>query len=1357
MRQKGLSPFLVGILIGLAAVGATLAVVGIVKATEQGKTPPAAKPTITPTITLAPTKTPAKTPTVSPTPQKTPQKTPTPTQTPTPTPIPDEESACQTVDGANGITGLKAVEGVLFNWDFESIQYDTCEITGKNSFFCDPVQFSLSLAYRLERIKGFAESGERDKALALTEFNSLLIADNYSEDFKKDFAHYYSSRFYETPAWFAPWKQYFEDSKRLRFSPANLKPNGSGVFRVKLKLEFDKNKFEFFSSGKPAAKITVEFSKKGDFEGKKSIFHDIPFNGMVGTTRVDEDGNIERKDYGIGFKENSPVLLLQQGSQLVTSKTKSIVKEFEVILQENFNETNQFGGTIAFIDEKKGLIVFTPQNAKTVVAAVEPKNRNAYLFYWIFENNKSIGQGKKSMAWWSLVDSKKAPENIQLSQFSKPVQDLNRQLADSCKNAKAQGGTSFGFHITSIPEGKKALLKSHYFTPAKSNVFLENACPETATLFTENSQTSTSQLQLSLSDTNNSIKQFHEIIALTIKREICVINKEGQAYFQWNAETLSEQENRALKLFRIEEAKPCKESDSGNNPEQGGKTETKSENKTDNCFFGIWLKEHYCEGAKIGDKIYNCNNYCKEKYGGKAAGSCQNNAQNIGYCLCTNIPAPENQEKEAFLVSDKDWRAVLSFVPVAIRTGSDGKTSMKPLLVFHEEASGFDADSIIYFLQQYKPKKLTIIGSTPSELDRILFADSQNMVPGKSFGAGLKTEQVSRTNPKDYKKYFSSTESAVLVEDNYELALLASAYASLIGAPLLIEGFNSEQAPEGAKIICIGNPNANCSEKYSLSELQKKYLTATKTDKIILVNPQDLELHFSEKFKELKPEKSKNPVKELYGKTSLAAPILASAKQELILSVNSTDYLAIDRFIEGKIASLNPTAKYLTIIASPPAIPMGKKPNNYLSAGAMDDWFEELDRHVYADLDGDYLSDLVVGRIMGLTVSDASAYTARVLFYNEILNSKNFTNIWYPDFPFRLGTAAKMDRLLSMAGYQKQSVQVLNAGGPKKIQKEHLTNKLWIGYLDHGWFNGGHDTFTTYGLREASVWFEPAVLFVDACSTCAFEKSESSYGLFCAHAIRRGAIAYYGAVEDTCLPWDLQLMVLSEILNGKDVGSALRDSGSKGAVYPVLRYDPFFVLIGDPTLKPVFAGKSQEMYSGSSVNVQINQAKKEIEITIPPQKLDITVDFKAETALKNYFIEYKGYVGETPLGDMTSHCAGYIKSSSRASEEELSENSFEFVLEKPKDLVQFKNVELWEGSTKLPITVTASKRSAFEDEELTINNQSSEKFQINLSVPKGNNKYFYFKISRYAHSSISQEEIIKSKNLEGLKAVIQYE
>lgn len=60
--------------------------------------------------------------------------------------------------------------------------------------------------------------------------------------------------------------------------------------------------------------------------------------------------------------------------------------------------------------------------------------------------------------------------------------------------------------------------------------------------------------------------------------------------------------------------------------------------------------------------------------------------------------------KQAFVVSDKDWHNVLSLVPVSLWY-EGGELKKYPVLIYHEEDNGFDADSVVTFLKQYGSKK----------------------------------------------------------------------------------------------------------------------------------------------------------------------------------------------------------------------------------------------------------------------------------------------------------------------------------------------------------------------------------------------------------------------------------------------------------------------------------------------------------------------------------------------------------------------------------------------------------------------------------------------------------------------------
>jgi len=249
------------------------------------------------------------------------------------------------------------------------------------------------------------------------------------------------------------------------------------------------------------------------------------------------------------------------------------------------------------------------------------------------------------------------------------------------------------------------------------------------------------------------------------------------------------------------------------------------------------------------------------------------------------------------------------------------------ICIYNEEGAtihheSFDADSIIYFMQQYAPDNVILIREPPQELKNLLTRPVEDEVSG----AGLREEQIHTRGVSDYLSYWdqSKLESIVYVEDNYELVLLASSYASLINTPLIVEGSSLDDLQDGyigdpcvfdnKEIILVGSqewlnsftcpPKAkSCTDTLTMNELQERYISLTNTDKIVLTNPDDLSIDIQQY---IKPKKSMEKNIVLYSKTSLVAPILASAKHELIIPIKSTDYEEIDSELESKMDEFFP-------------------------------------------------------------------------------------------------------------------------------------------------------------------------------------------------------------------------------------------------------------------------------------------------------------------------------------------------------------------------------------------------------------------------------------------------------------------
>lgn len=538
-------------------------------------------------------------------------------------------------------------------------------------------------------------------------------------------------------------------------------------------------------------------------------------------------------------------------------------------------------------------------------------------------------------------------------------------------------------------------------------------------------------------------------------------------------------------------------------------------------------------------------------YGENCLGNNETNQTEINN---TKIPTKNEKdsekyfEKEVFLISDENWKHVLPFVPVTTWTGEENwckqvygtaeNVCTYPTLIYHKENSGFDADSIVYFMQQYAPEKVTIIGNTPQELDNLLIAKPE-------LGAGLNKNNVQRISTESYLNYWEEYKDVVYVEDNYELGLLASTYASLINAPLIIENSELDKGDffENRNVICVGNVDRDCEEEYDLEELQEKYIDKTNTDKIILVNPDDLNIKVTENFQ---PSKSSAKIKEIYSKASLISPILASAKHEIMLSITSNDYREIDKFIEDKINDLNIDAEYLTIVSNPNVIPYREGRGRL--AGSFTINYRALDPTEYADFDGDLLPDIAVGRIQGITNSDVSSYVARVLFYHDFDKNNNI-KIMASSFPYMIYQAKRWANEFTKIGYH--AVSSTSNSTFFDFNSSEWKNQGYISYHDHGYSIWA-------GIKSSSIpLLENSLVIADACSTCSTYNGSS----FCNRAMRQGAIAYVGAVGTS---WTLNHIFVNTInnlyLRDQDVGKSFSNAYiNRSQTYMT-------TLIGDPTL-----------------------------------------------------------------------------------------------------------------------------------------------------------------------------------------------
>jgi len=509
--------------------------------------------------------------------------------------------------------------------------------------------------------------------------------------------------------------------------------------------------------------------------------------------------------------------------------------------------------------------------------------------------------------------------------------------------------------------------------------------------------------------------------------------------------------------------------------------------------------------------------------------------------------------------------------------------------------SGFDADSTIHFLREFRPDRLTIVGEIPSwlrvRLEEVLSGTPIEEITAENYSGFWNWDNVAR---------------AVYSEDDYSAALVASVYASLIDAPYIIGDHYGKELLKGKDVTCIGNVTTiECNETYSINQLRRIYAKLTKTEKIILTNPGDIEMGISEEFITGNSGNiitgNSGRIFSLYSGTSLSAPFLAAGKHELILETYSDSIEETDKFIEDEIKGLDIKAEYLTIMASPLAIPMV---NLYEGRYAVDQW-------EYSNIDTDPYLELATGRIFGITPADVSSYVNRALFYNQMPNDADKMLFVGKDFLRNENEVYGYSRIFNSIGYETDSY--------RGIARPENWNNKGINWNNKGFiFYGGHGSTYSAGIPYWQIPKLRNTFEIDeSCHACDFTdalKNNDAGRLYCTNFLRNGGIGIVGAVDESGYlnSWDFITGIYAE---GFTVGEAMRHIKNVGVAEEVrylygekdemqLNDGSWYALLGDPTIKLNVTYKlprSEILPAGGEEGYTYSIDMESIRIPYPPE------------------------------------------------------------------------------------------------------------------------------------------------------------
>jgi hypothetical protein len=593
-----------------------------------------------------------------------------------------------------------------------------------------------------------------------------------------------------------------------------------------------------------------------------------------------------------------------------------------------------------------------------------------------------------------------------------------------------------------------------------------------------------------------------------------------------------------------------------------------------------------------------------------------------------------------YLASSLDWQTTFSLVPATgwRKHAADACTAnafgicTSPLITYHREPGDrWDVDSARRFVTRYGPASIALVGtgSTPDSVEAaVLSVLSGGTIPSSKMDLADLIRQE-----------WCSVHDVVYVENDYSSALLASTYASLIGAPLIIQGsaLDTPANLQGKSLVCVfdaSTPPGACSapSTYSRAALQAQYLKVTHTDRIVLANPHDRLWGTATDFS----TELSTHVTSLWGNSSLAAPMLAAAKVELVLLYDTTlaknavipvltdssDPAAGDPITQASLADVegmlqasvhslfipantpNPP-RVLTIVSSPLAIPDSR----FVSIGAR----TASDRRLMMFVGDGHHPVVVTGRIYSHTVTDVSSYVARSLFYDRLSaniygNERTMlvTNVpIYPnEDPNYLAEAAAIVQATSSTYPASCFLYGIMAGsGPLtaclsvSYQGEMPTDivkgkQIFINY-SHGNAGGYDKMLRVDNLPDLDLTYFHAF----SCTTASFlaispegpDTSAPPWLRFGAFALRKGAIGFHGLVapgsntEGNVWPNMLgrtSYVTLAELLGVP--GVILGDLDLNMVHHMTIDFQEpkvnYFTLLGDPLLAPKVSHTGMSVY-----------------------------------------------------------------------------------------------------------------------------------------------------------------------------------
>jgi len=390
----------------------------------------------------------------------------------------------------------------------------------------------------------------------LVQFRARLMKDGYSQDFRKDFADFYSTEsFYNAPGYFdtdtgGKWADYFESGAlrfKQRFSETTSLPD-AGIYDVVVNIGFESGSWELFdASGQPDAAAVVEFLFL-DQAYPNSVFYYMPFNGNLGVSSTNG-----RNGYGLGYFNRRGSLAITSQPEMVSSSEvygSNPVSEAVVELVSDFKTLNSVASKRGFLLEieegetpEKKNVFFYPNYATPVLMKMDSeRTEEAFSAFYELKDAMTPVEVGTSMSFWTgagqCLDFSGSP--VYEAFRYKPDREANE--LDHLSNWQFAYAVDWG----SAEQAGDVYLKTVLYSPISGSYKLKALQPAGLMFVSPNSlQAQAIDLQgisgMSHNDGASSdvVSEVRELFELVEDRTVCITDTGHKTSFWWNPSALN--------------------------------------------------------------------------------------------------------------------------------------------------------------------------------------------------------------------------------------------------------------------------------------------------------------------------------------------------------------------------------------------------------------------------------------------------------------------------------------------------------------------------------------------------------------------------------------------------------------------------------------------------------------------------------------------------------------------------------------------------------------------------------------------------------------------------------------------------